>query len=400
MTRSFVVATALPLPAYSGGALRTWQNVIALSAAGPVGVFGLRADEPAPPPRDGIEVWCSSRDPSVTDPTRFESLDWLRDPVSVPWDQYYSPSALADLEVAIERFGPDVVVLEEIWLYRYVEPLAGRDWRLVLDASALESAMNRELATRSSRVAAVVRAALAERSDAIEAAVFTSVDQVWVCSKADAQRVRTRLGDAASIALVPNTIDVESYRRDKTYRARPTMTFPAMFAYAPNAAAALFLAREVVPRLATRFEDLRLVLVGRNPTPEMLDAAESDPRIAVTGAVPDVRPYVAESGAVPIPLFDGTGTRLKALEAFAAGVPVVSTSKGIEGLDAIAGTHFLRAEDADEFVSALARLWSEPATASRLVERARSFVAERYSWNVARRAVGQALERLAPAGAR
>jgi polysaccharide biosynthesis protein PslH len=120
----------------------------------------------------------------------------------------------------------------------------------------------------------------------------------------------------------------------------------------------------------------------------------------VTGAVPDVRPYVAESGAVPIPLFDGTGTRLKALEAFAAGVPVVSTSKGIEGLDAIAGTHFLRAEDADEFVSALARLWSEPATASRLVERARSFVAERYSWNVARRAVGQALERLAPAGAR
>jgi glycosyltransferase involved in cell wall biosynthesis len=90
---------------------------------------------------------------------------------------------------------------------------------------------------------------------------------------------------------------------------------------------------------------------------------------------------------------------LKALEAFAAGIPVVSTGKGIEGLDAEAETHFLRAEDADEFVAALTRLWSEPSTASRLVERARSFVEQRYSWDVARRAVREALERLAPVGA-
>jgi glycosyltransferase involved in cell wall biosynthesis len=400
MTRSFVVATALPLPAYSGGALRTWQNVIALSAAGPVGVFGLRADEPAPPPREGIEAWCSSRDPSLTDPTRLESLDWLRDAASVPWDQYYSTSALAELEIAIERFRPDVVVLEEIWLYRYIEPLTGRDWRVVLDASAIESVMNRELATRSSRVAAFVRNTLANRSEAIEAAAFTSVDQVWTCSRADAENVRTRLGDATSIAFVPNTIDVEAYRRNQPYRARPTMTYPALFAYPPSEAAALFLAREVVPRLAKSFDGVRLVLVGRNPTPSILEAAESDPRVSVTGAVPDVRPYFAESGAVPIPLFDGTGTRLKALEAFAAGVPVVSTSKGIEGLEAVAGTHFLLAEDAEEFVDALTRLWSDPATASRLVERARSFVAERYSWDVARSAVGEALERLGALGAR
>jgi glycosyltransferase involved in cell wall biosynthesis len=77
----------------------------------------------------------------------------------------------------------------------------------------------------------------------------------------------------------------------------------------------------------------------------------------------------------------------------------VSTAKGIEGLDAEPERHFLRAENPNEFVVALTRLWSEPATASRLVERARSFVAQRYSWDVARRAVGHALERLAPAGA-
>jgi polysaccharide biosynthesis protein PslH len=399
MTRSLVIATALPLPASSGGALRTWQNVVALADVGPVGVFGLRVDDPARPPRAGIELWRSSRDPSLTDPALMSSLDWLRNPVAVPWDQYYSPTAFAELEVAIDQFRPDVVVLEELWLYRYIEPLRERDWQVVLDVSFIESTLNRELANRSSQVAAVVRAELAQRVEAIETASFAQVDQVWVCSPADAKTVSTRAGSATSIALVPNTIDVDAYRVDQPYRMRSTMTFPAMFAYPPNEAAALFLAREVLPRLATHFDDLRLVLVGRNPTRAMLDAAAGDPCVAVTGAVPDVRPYLAESGAVPIPLFDGTGTRLKALEAFAAGVPVVSTEKGVEGLDAEAGTHFLRAEDVDQFVAALTRLWSDRAIASRLVEQARSFVAERYSWNVARRAVAEALSRVAPARA-
>ena len=130
------------------------------------------------------------------------------------------------------------------------------------------------------------------------------------------------------------------------------MTFPAMFAYPPNEAAALFLAREVLPHMAGHFEELELVLVGRNPTEAMLEAASTDARVVVTGAVPDVRPYLAEAGAVPMPLFDGSGTRLKALEAFAAGAPVVSTAKGLEGLEAMPEVHYLRAEDAGEFVDA------------------------------------------------
>lgn len=396
MTRSFVVATALPLPASSGDSLRAWQNVAALAGLGPVGVFGLRADEPAPPPREGIEVWCSSREPSLTDPARLSSLDWLRDPVAVPWDQYFSPSALGELEETIERFRPDVVVFEELELYRYVAPLTGRDWRLVLDLFKIGSVFHRELAGRSGRVGAVVHAELAKRIKTIESSVIPLVDQVWACSPVDAELVRTRVGSRTSITVVPNTIDVDAYRPEHAYRPRPTLTYPAMFAYPPNEAAALLLAREIVPPLAKQFADLRLVLVGRNPTRTMLDTLAADPRVEVTGAVPDIRPYLAEAGAVPIPLFDGSGTRLKALEAFAAGVPVVSTSKGIEGIDAQAETHFLLAEAPEEFVTAITRLWSVPETASRLVERARSFVAHRYSWDVARRAVAETLDRLAP----
>ena len=73
--------------------------------------------------------------------------------------------------------------------------------------------------------------------------------------------------------------------------------------------------------------------------------------MTVTGTVPDVRPYFAAASVMPVPLSAGGGTRLKVLEAFASGVPVVSTAKGVEGLGLVAEQHYLQAEDPDEFVA-------------------------------------------------
>jgi glycosyltransferase involved in cell wall biosynthesis len=373
--------------------MRILQHAMSLTSGGPVGVFGLRADALTPPPRPGIELWSSSSDASLTDPAVASSLDWLRQPGGVPWDQYFSTDALAELDAVIDRFRPDVVVVESLNLYRYVEPLAGRDFSVVLDVNNVYSAFYRELAERSAGAAAVVRRELASRAEGVERRTIELADQIWVCSDIDAELVQTHR-DTESIVVVPNTIDVESYVFAPQSRARPTMTFPAMFAYPPNEAAALFLALEVVPKLAGRFEDLELVLVGRNPTAAMLETASDDARVVVTGAVPDVRPYLADAGAVPIPLFDGSGTRLKALEAFAAGVPVVSTAKGLEGLDVVPDVHYLRAEDADEFVDALTCLWSDPESATRLAGEARALVVAQYSWETARSCTTEALARL------
>ncbi len=172
------------------------------------------------------------------------------------------------------------------------------------------------------------------------------------------------------------------------------MVLTARFDYPPNAIAARFLVEEILPRLWERLPSARLQLVGSDPTSFVRAAAAKDPRIEVTGPVPEVTPFLARAFAVAVPLFQGGGTRLKVLEAFAAGTPVVATSKAVEGLDVTEGAHFLAAESADEFVAALLALWTNPARAAEMAAGARRLARERYSREVVCRCVAAAVRRL------
>ena len=104
----------------------------------------------------------------------------------------------------------------------------------------------------------------------------------------------------------------------------------------------------------------------------------------LSGYVEDVRPVIAGSAVCVVPLRQGGGTRLKILEAMALGVPVVSTTKGAEGLDVVDGAHLLLADEPHDFAAATVRLMRDGALRARLAEQARARVEERYDW----RAIG------------
>jgi len=167
-----------------------------------------------------------------------------------------------------------------------------------------------------------------------------------------------------------------------------------MFAHLPNRVAAAFLIEELFPRLAADNDDVRLVLAGSQPTAAMLKAAAMESRIIVTGAVPDMQPHLQAASTMVVPLFQGSATRLKILEAFAARLPVVSTTKGAEGLAVENQQHLLIAEDVDEFVAAARRLWSDRQLAARLTANGLILVKEQYSWEVAEREIRSALDKL------
>ena len=120
------------------------------------------------------------------------------------------------------------------------------------------------------------------------------------------------------------------------------------------------------------------------PSPPHGAARPGDGLIEFLGRPADVRPAYLRSYATIVPLFSGGGTRLKVLESFAYGRPVVSTSKGVEGLDVEAGVHYLRAQTAQQFITQLKAL-RDPALSGRLAGAARTLVEERYSWRIAGR---------------
>jgi glycosyltransferase involved in cell wall biosynthesis len=384
--RAVALVHRLPWPPHSGVDLRNWQNVRALADEGGVAVLGL-GRETAAPAHPGIEAWRASADRSLEAPPESlpaEMLRLLRDPAGHPSDRWFSEVVVAELRALVAEVEPDVVVLAHVFLHRYIPAVRELGCRVVLDAHNLEGPLQEELAGGRGDPLSTT---FAKRASAIEAAAFESVDQVWVCSRADARRAAEVYPSAAPVAVVPNTIDVPRYERDGPPANEAAVVYPGAFAYPPNQLAAARLVDEIFPALAQSRPDAKLSLVGSEPTPAMQAAADRDPRIEVTGAVPDVLPFLHKASAMAIPLREGGGTRFKALEAFAAELPVVSTAKGVEGLDVVAGEHYLRAETTAEFVESLTALLEDEHLCATLVAGALERVRERYSYQAARRCV-------------
>jgi glycosyltransferase involved in cell wall biosynthesis len=161
----------------------------------------------------------------------------------------------------------------------------------------------------------------------------------------------------------------------------PTILYIGTLSWPPNVNAVRFLVDDVLPRVRRSLPGARLTVVGKTPPPEIQRLAREDGRITVAANVDDVMPYFRDAHVLAVPLQAGGGTRLKILEAFAAGLPVVSTAVGCEGLRVQDGQHLVVAERED-FAGAIASLLSDPARAQALAERARVVARERYDWHV------------------
>jgi glycosyltransferase involved in cell wall biosynthesis len=409
--RTLVIAPTLPYPASNGGDLRNWQNVAGLSRISAVGVFGLRSNDPncAKNPPQRLEFWRSSTDLMLTDPGPNQPLAaraWVLDPFGHPSDLYYSGTAASQLADLMVSFKPDIVIIEGLWLHRYIATVRRFHCRVVLDCHNVEAALIQEIAnaTEGNELPArLIRKFLPSRTKMIEQPAVQAVDQIWVCSDNDAQLMKKLYGETTVSCVVPNAVDVARYDKESACYPKPpeginhngkVVIFPAAFAWAPNTVAASFLINEIFPRLAADIPDAQLVLPGNRPTAEMTNAAQKEPRILVTGAVPDIRPYLAAASCMLVPLFQGSGTRFKILESFAAKVPVISTAKGAEGLTVENGKHLLLAESADEFVGAVKRLWTDRCLADELASNGLELVKQSYSFAAVNRMIANAINEL------
>jgi glycosyltransferase involved in cell wall biosynthesis len=213
----------------------------------------------------------------------------------------------------------------------------------------------------------------------------------FACSDPDADEVGRRWG--LNCAVVPNGAEVDKLGRLPARDEVPgRILFTGTMSYPPNAQAARWFATEVLNRIRERQPDATFTVVGRDPSAEVRSLG-SLPGVDVTGRVPDLRPWLAEAQVVVAPLLSGGGTKLKVVEAMAAGRPVAATSIGAEGIDGQHGEHLLVADGAEAFATAVADLLSDRARAERIAERGKALAAARYSWDAASVAMRDAVER-------
>ncbi len=208
--------------------------------------------------------------------------------------------------------------------------------------------------------------------------IVSRFDRCLAVSDVDARQL-AGCAPGAAVTVVPNGVDPEFFHPMEAPEDPAGLVFTASFTYAPNVDAMVFFCREVLPQIRAVVPGARLTIAGREPPPEVTALAALG-GIEVTGAVPDMRPYLARAAVVVVPLRLGSGTRIKILEAMAMGKAVVSTSAGAEGLDIRPGHDVEIADGVEEFTRRTVDLLGDAARRRCLGDNARQTVMTRYTW--------------------
>jgi polysaccharide biosynthesis protein PslH len=294
---------------------------------------------------------------------------------------HYDPVLAAHVRRLTEQNHYDVIHVEFSFMAPYLDAVSPRSTaRKVLVMHNVESLrFRRELhfAKGSRRLALLAdhwlfsgwERACVRKFDGIVA--VSALEQAWILEQAP---------DAATVIL-PNGVDVAHFAPAGSPAGGRNIVFTGLMNYPPNVDAVVWFCDAVLPLIQRTHPDVRFVIVGDKPT-AAVQALGQRRGVTVTGRVTDVRPHVADSLALVVPVRSGAGTRLKILEAMAMKRPVVSTPLGAEGLDVSHGKNILLGDTPDAFASHVASLIDDASLGERLACSARELVETKYDWNI------------------
>jgi glycosyltransferase involved in cell wall biosynthesis len=285
----------------------------------------------------------------------------------------------------------DAVHADQLWMAQYA--LAARERlngaaprvKLVLDQHNAVHLIPARLAAHEPHP--LKRAVLRREArvmKAYELAACARFDQVvWVTDED-----RRALGGEALAPGVTIPICVDPQRVQPVLPAPHArrVTFLGGLHWPPNAAGAVWFAREVWPRVTAQAPDARLTIIGKQPPRELNDTPAPRHTLDITGYVADLTPYLQETAVFIVPLHAGGGMRVKILDAWAWGLPVVSTTIGAEGLRYEPGVNLLLADDPESFARAVLRLLDDIQLSREIGRAGRQTVETYYDWRTTYRA--------------
>ena len=276
----------------------------------------------------------------------------------------------------------EAAVVEHFWCATYVEQLHPNSKRVMLDLHNIESVWHSSMADGEHGARRVALRRFATACVALERQWLPRFDHLLVTSE-DEARIARGIAPEVCTTVYPNALPEipQPVRRE-----REEIVFSGNLEYAPNILAVRFFHDHVWPELRTRWPALKWKIVGKNPE-AIRSIVGGDARIDLTGFVADAVAALAESKIAVVPVLAGSGTRVKILEAWAAGTAVVSSTLGAEGLGCRDGEHLLLADDPSGFAGAVSRLLESTATRDKIGAAGRMLFEERFTWPAAWRSL-------------
>jgi glycosyltransferase involved in cell wall biosynthesis len=322
-----------------------------------------------------------------------------RDPLQASYS--WSPHLAKEIGRLATSWPADVVHVEHLRGVRYGLALADalserRSARpaIVWDSVDCISSLFRHAAVqglgRRVRVAAKLEL---PRTEQYEGRVVAGFDRVIVTSEIDRRDLlelnRRSGGRPPRIDVIPNGVDLEYFAPSLKPRDPMTLVITGKMSYHANAIAVMRFVEDVMPLVWSDVPQVRLLIVGKDPTREILKLAElsadghgTDTRIVVTGTVPDIRPFLHQATVAVAPIQYGVGIQNKVLEALACATPVVATPQAVSALGARTSEELLVGTTPHELATAIVSLLRDPLRAEHLGKAGRALVERQHDWRV------------------
>jgi polysaccharide biosynthesis protein PslH len=378
-----VIDEEIPFPPNSGKRIRTYNLLAPLAARHEI-VFVCRYHEGAENDRHGFER-CGIKPIVVPDPIPKKSgpnfyASLARNIVSkYPYvvASHYSRILRQKVSELLDNGHFDLIHCE--WT-PYLVNVPRCNIPLVVDAHNVESTIwRRYFLNEKNPVRKMYIYLQSKKMERFEGTFLASASRVIAVSENDRAEVIRWQGKCS---VIENGVDIDYFCPNGSAAVPHSLVFCGGLDWRPNVDAVIYFLDEIWPIVSKNYPRCTLTLVGRNPVPNQLEYVLRAKGVRLTGTVADVRPYIRNSSVVIVPLRIGSGSRLKILEAFAMGKPVVSTSVGAEGLRVRDEQEILLADTPDKFAERVSRLFEDNRLGDRLGREGRRLVEKEYQWKM------------------
>jgi glycosyltransferase involved in cell wall biosynthesis len=274
----------------------------------------------------------------------------------------------------------DIIYFDHLQMYKYFNSFDRKNVKFVLDQHNSESEIVYRTYQNSNNFLKKIFLNIEyNKIRKFEKKALSDVDKIYALSENDVESMKHLNVNLKNFSVIPiGVIDNGIINKKEDKNKKLTLMFIGTLTWNPNNQGILWFVRNVIPKLNESGIEYDLYIVGKNPSDELKELCESYNNIFVTGYVNDVDEMYVKSDVMVVPLFVGSGQRVKIIESFSKGIPVISTSIGAEGLDCITDYNVVIADTDIEFVDSLRKM-SDETFRKKIASNARKTFEEKYS---------------------
>lgn len=391
-----ILTPALPYPTHQGGALRNFGLIRGLAEHGYQITLLSFSEKDVEASKTPLADYCEKIEtvPILSRSKKERIRDLILKPQPDLALRLESNVFREKLQALLKETAFDVVHFEGLEMAIYLplvqalQPKAKR----IYDAHNAEFSLQKAISHIDRKhwkrfPAAVYSTIQAHRIAYFEKSICENAHAVICVSSEDREALKT-LAPKSKFYVIPNGIYTADYLASEQNSDPNTQNldlgeYPIVFTgkmdYRPNIDAIVWMANNILPLIQEKIHGAKLIVVGQKP-PHSIQALNAHHNIEITGWVPAVQPYLYAARAYVAPLRMGSGTRLKLLEAFAAGCATVATPLAAAGLESAMDDVFVRAETAETFADAVIHILQDDAYRKILGEKAQKAVQTYYDW--------------------